>query len=330
MTVIDSAQLLKVRNLTVDFPSGGRLIHAVRNISFSLGEGEITAIAGESGCGKSVTALSLMALTGKDASISAESEIILFDRESGRQTDILKADRKSLQRIRGRKIAYISQDPFSALDPMYTAGWQVAEALRLREKKAGRKEVLECLRKAGISDCERTASLYPHQMSGGMRQRTVIAMALALSARIIIADEPTSNLDSCLQDEILSLLRNLRDSCGVSILLISHDLNLIGKYADRIIIMHAGQIVESGSRTQVLGSPLHPYTRALLECMKEDERGNLKSIPHSMTDPYSTPNGCAFYERCCERTDECALYRPEMKTLSDGHCFMCWRKEARL
>ena len=132
MTVIDSAQLLKVRNLTVDFPSGGRLIHAVRNISFSLGEGEITAIAGESGCGKSVTALSLMALTGKDASISAESEIILFDRESGRQTDILKADRKSLQRIRGRKIAYISQDPFSALDPMYTAGWQVAEALRLR------------------------------------------------------------------------------------------------------------------------------------------------------------------------------------------------------
>jgi len=257
------APLLQVENLHIRFHGREHVVEAVKGISFQLGEGKTLAVVGESGSGKSVTALALTRLLPPAPACTVSGRVLY------RGQDVLAANPRALQKIRGKEIAYIFQEPGSSLNPVFSVGWQIAEAVKLHlpEVKDVRGRVVEAMRAVGIRDPEKRADAYPHELSGGMQQRVMIAMALACEPRVLVADEPTTALDVTIQKQILDLLRDVRAKHRMSIILITHNFGVVHGFADDVIVMFRGKIVEAGPVAQVLRAPQHPYTQALIACI---------------------------------------------------------------
>src|ERR1700677_20730 len=317
------ATILEVRGLTVELPTTSGWIRPVNDVSFTLNEGETLGIVGESGSGKTMLSLALMGLEPHGARHSGEAWLAS---KSGKQ-NILASSADELRAIRGRDIAMIFQEPMTALNPVLRVGEQVAEAIRVHEPAAGEKEiqhrVLQSLERAALPDPQRCARQYPHQLSGGLRQRVMIAMALAPGPGILIADEPSTALDVTVQKQILELLAKLRKELQLSLLFITHDLGVVAQVADRIIVMYAGRIVEDGPTMEVLRQPRHPYTEGLLRAAPRLERGNLIPIPGTVPALNALPPGCAFAPRCPYRVAECEAAMPELRPASKNHSARC-------
>jgi peptide/nickel transport system ATP-binding protein len=314
--------LLSVRGLGVRLRSDGSSWQVTRGIDFDLARGERVGIVGESGCGKTVTGLSLLRLLPSDIA-TVEGSIRLG------QTDLATCSARELRRIRGRRIAMIFQEPMSALDPVFTVGHQVGQALRVHKKldaAEARALSLEMLRRVGIAAPEQRLDEYPHQLSGGMRQRVMIAAALICGPELLIADEPTTALDVTVQAQVLDLLRELSHTTGTALLLITHDLGVVAETCSRVITMYAGEIVEDGPVDAVLERPLHPYTSGLLRSMPRlSERGApLPSIPGRVPSPFDMPKGCRFRSRCGHTVPGCEIEQP-LAAAGGGRRVRCWR-----
>lgn len=316
--------VLEVKNLAVEFGSGAGRVRAVDDVSFDVQPGETLAIVGESGSGKSVTALSLLRLVPTPPGRICSGEI-LFHGE-----DLLKASEASIRSIRGNRIAMIFQEPMSSLNPALTVGLQIAEPLQLHggltwAKAFGRAR--ELLGKVRIPDAARRVNAHPHQFSGGMRQRAMIAMALACKPNLIIADEPTTALDVTVQAQILSLLKNLTKETNAALILITHDLGVVARYADRVCVMYAGRVVESGSAQDIYASPQHPYTRGLMASiprLDQDAGQRLTPIDGQPPDLAALPKGCAFEPRCRYAMDRCRTERPALESQGGRHYRACF------
>lgn len=317
--------LLDVQGLRTSFYTDRGVVRAVDGISFSLGRGKTLGIVGESGCGKSVTALSLMRLVQEPPG-KIESGMIFFD---GR--DILTLSEREMQDIRGNVISMIFQDPMTSLNPVFTVGDQVAESVLLH-RKLSRKEALgiseTMLQQVGIPDPHQRSREYPHQLSGGMRQRVMIAMALSCEPRLIIADEPTTALDVTIQAQILALLQSLQEKHRMSIIMITHNLGVVAEIADEVIVMYAGQVMEQNRVKGLFESPCHPYTQGLLASIPkvtpEKRGGYLPTIPGNVPNLASLPPGCRFKDRCPDRFGPCEEV-PDMIELGGGHRVRCWK-----
>jgi oligopeptide transport system ATP-binding protein len=317
--------VLRLSELRVQFGTGDAAIPAVRGVDLEVRPGETLALLGESGSGKSVTARAVMGLTGPTAKVEA-AEMLLDG------VDLLTAPAEQLRRMRGDKVTMVFQDALSALNPVLSIGDQIAELFRLHRgtsRRAARGEVAELLAAVGIPDPARRARDYPHQFSGGMRQRILIAMAIALRPRLLIADEPTTALDVTVQAQILDLLMKLRDEMNLSILLITHDLGVACEVADRLAVMYHGRIVETGPAAEVLGAPSHPYTAALLKSVPSAARQEeLAVIAGSPPPPQSVHPGCPFAPRCTWRIERCVEERPLLVPLASApRAAACHRRE---
>ena len=317
--------LLEIRDLRVEFARRGQVVTAVDGVSFHVEAGETVALVGESGCGKSVTARSILRLIRPPGRIAAGR--IVFE---GR--DLLSLSESEMRKIRGNAISMVFQEPMTSLNPVYTVGQQIAEALRFHRGLTGRRalaEAVELLRKVQIADPERRIHEYPHQLSGGMRQRVMIAMALACRPRLLIADEPTTALDVTVQAQILALMRELQEEFGMAILLITHDLGVVAEVARRLVIMYAGKVVEQGTVEEVFRRPAHPYTEGLLRSVPRLGRGRrrLQPIPGSVPDPAAMPRGCRFHPRCALADARCREQEPPVEPLSESHGVACWFKD---
>jgi oligopeptide/dipeptide ABC transporter ATP-binding protein len=315
--------MLTVRNLRVGFASGGTMVTPVDGVSFDIARGETLALVGESGCGKSLTSLALLRLLPPPGEILPGSAIHL-DGE-----DILALKPAALRSIRGGRIGMIFQDPMTSLNPVLTVGSQVAEAITAHEKvsrQQARERVLSLFEEVGIPDPSDRYGAYPHQLSGGLRQRVMIAIALAAEPDLLLADEPTTALDVTVQAQILELLDRLRESRGMGILLITHDLGIVAGRADRIAVMYAGQIVEAGTTTAVFANPGHPYTRGLFGSIPSltGPRARLSPIPGVVPQPNRWPSGCRFHPRCPEVMDRCSREAPVVSTNPQGGSCRCW------
>jgi peptide/nickel transport system ATP-binding protein len=311
--------LLDVRELTVEFPTPDGVVHAVDRLSFSLHRGETLGVVGESGSGKSVTNLALLGLI-RGAQISGEA---LF---KGR--DLLSIQGKELRKIRGKEIAMIFQDPFACLHPMYRVGDQIVEAIQVHEdlpKKQAEDRVVELLGAVGIPRPRERVRDYPHQYSGGMRQRAMIAMALANNPDVLIADEPTTALDVTVQAQILELIDRVKTEFDIAVILITHDLGVVADVAQTVMVMYAGRPMELGTRDEVFSRPLHPYTWGLLESMpRVDQKvSGLTPIPGSPPSLIFLPPGCPFHARCPHRFAPCDQERPELRDRGGGHAEAC-------
>jgi peptide/nickel transport system ATP-binding protein len=317
--------LLSVEDLVITFPGTTGLAVPVDGVSFSLGRGETLALVGESGCGKSLTSLSLLRLIPPPGRIDSRSRIVFGG------TDILALEERALRDIRGRRIGMVFQDPMTSLNPVFTVGDQVAEGIRahfpVSRKEAGDRAVA-LLEEVGISDAALRARDYPHQMSGGMRQRVMIAMALACEPELLIADEPTTALDVTVQAQILEILDRLRRARGMAVLLITHDLGIVAGRADRVAVMYAGQIVEEARTAQLFARPSHPYTQGLLASVPRltGPRGRLTPIGGSVPTPDAWPSGCRFRPRCPKAFDKSELPPPPLP-VEEGHWMRCWLAE---
>jgi peptide/nickel transport system ATP-binding protein/oligopeptide transport system ATP-binding protein len=300
-----SERLLTVRNLRTYFHQRDRVIRAVDGVDLELDRGKTLCLVGESGSGKSLTALSIMRLISPPGRIEEGSEITYASQ------DLVAAGEQQLQAIRGNEISMIFQEPMTSLNPAHTVGAQIAEAVRLHRdvtKQEAEERAVEMLRLVGVPDPKRRSSDYPHQLSGGMRQRVMIAMALSCDPKLIIADEPTTALDVTIQAQILELLRELRDRLGMAVLMITHDLGVVAEMADEVAVMYAGRIVERGSVRDTFAAPQHPYTQALLRSipvlgMRQHQR--LAVIPGMVPSPARWPSGCRFAARCDQAFDRC-------------------------
>jgi peptide/nickel transport system ATP-binding protein len=294
-----SAPLLRVRDLRVEFGGPDEPVRAVDGASFEIAPGGALGLVGESGCGKSLTALALLALAPPGGRIASGSVEL-------RGRDLLRLPEPELQKIRGAELALVFQEPASALNPVYPVGAQIGEVLRLHrgaDRRTAKRAAIGLLERVGIAEPARRADAWPHELSGGMKQRVCIAMALACRPALLIADEPTTALDVTIQAQILDLLADLRRSDGLAILLISHDLGVVGELCDEVAVMYAGRIVESGPVATLLDRPRHPYTRGLLRSRPSlsappSADGRLPSIPGQVPDPRHRPRGCAFHPRC--------------------------------
>jgi oligopeptide/dipeptide ABC transporter ATP-binding protein len=316
-----SEPVLSVRGLRTSFPGAGGRIPVVDDSSFDIAEGEVLALVGESGCGKSMTALSTLRLVPRPGRIEADTL-----RLCGR--DVLDLPVSEMRGLRGGQAAMIFQEPMTSLNPVRTAGSQVVEAIRLHEgvgRRAVRRRVVELFERVGIPEPEERVDAYPHQLSGGLKQRVMIAMALALRPRLLIADEPTTALDVTIQAQILALMRELQRDLGTAILLITHDLGVVNALADRIAVMYAGRIVEEGSRREVLGDALHPYTQGLLRSIPSRARHGerLEEIPGVVPSPADWPSGCRFSTRCPRAEERCRVRVPEDARLSATRLLRC-------
>jgi len=314
--------LLRVENLRTVFtlPDGGEAA-AVDGVSFSIRRGETLGLVGESGSGKSVTALSIMRLVlppGRIANGRIELEGV----------NLLDLDEAGMRRVRGRRIGFVFQEPMVALNPVYTIGFQIAETLSvhgLARGEAARRRALELLEAVRVPDPERRAREYPHQLSGGLRQRAMIALAIAAEPSLVIADEPTTALDVTVQAEILDLLREMRRSLNLSLLLITHDLGVIAEMADRVAVMYAGRIVERAPAADLFRAPAHPYTRGLIAAIPAGSSGTrLSAIPGNVPQLGRVPHGCAFAPRCAERFDACTVSTPDLYEVAAGHDARCF------
>jgi oligopeptide/dipeptide ABC transporter ATP-binding protein len=313
--------LLSVEHLTMEFPNDGAPARAIDDVSFELERGQVLGLVGESGCGKSMTALCVMRLVPSSGRIAAGR--IVFD---GR--DLLALPEHEIRALRGARIAMIFQEPMTALNPVLTAGYQIAEALRIHEPISRRDawaRAVELLGEVGIPEPATRAHDYPHQLSGGMRQRVMIAMAIACKPDLLIADEPTTALDVTIQAEILDLLRRLRDTRGMAVVLITHDLGIVAEQADRVAIMYAGRIVEQAPTRELFANPIHPYTRALLRSMPTlgAHHERLEAIPGNVPDITRRPSGCSFRDRCSLATPECASAPPPLEAKRPDHRTAC-------
>ena len=318
--------LLEVRNLRTSFATGAGVVRAVDGVSWSIREGETVALVGESGCGKSVTALSIMRLVAPPAGRIEGGEILYKGR------DLLKLDEQEMQQVRGRDIGMVFQEPMTSLNPVLTIGRQLTEGLEIHLKmtpEAARARAVELLGMVGIPDPQRRLAQYPHHFSGGMRQRMMIAMALACNPSLILADEPTTALDVTIQAQILELMRDLSQRLGVAMLIITHNLGVVARYADRVNVMYAGRIVEQASAAELYARPRHPYTLGLLRSvprLDEPRRGRLDPIEGQPPDLTRLPAGCAFAPRCAFRTERCGE-APALAAVGEAHGAACWESE---
>ena len=312
--------LLEIKNLKLDFLSGGASLRAIDDVSLSLDAGETVCLVGESGCGKSVTALSIARLLPSPPAHYAGGEILLDGQ------DVLKMSKAQLRNIRGGVVSYVFQEPGASLNPVLRVGNQIREMLRLhRPKEATDAEVIRLLKLVGIPAPNSRLKDYPFQMSGGMQQRVMIAMALASQPKLLVADEPTTALDVTIQAQILELLRELKQRLGMGMLLITHNLGIVGDMADRVAVMYAGQIVELAPALSLLRRPLHPYTKALIGSVPKLVDGNprLAAIPGSVPRIGNFPPGCRFHPRCPTARPECATRMPELAEVEPGRWVRC-------
>ncbi|MBV9811485.1 MAG: ABC transporter ATP-binding protein [Acetobacteraceae bacterium] len=331
MTQAAEDVLLDVTDLHTRFRSGTAVARAVDRVSFTVGRGETLAIVGESGSGKSVTALSIMRLIERPGEIAGGSA--WFRNRAGDRIDLLQASERVMRRTRGDEIAMIFQEPMSSLNPLLTVGEQIGEVIRLHRglgRAKAAQQAVDLLNRVHVPDAERRAGDYPHRLSGGMRQRVMIAMALSCSPTLLIADEPTTALDVTIQAQILDLMRELQTQTAMSMLFITHNLSVVAEIADCVAVMYAGRIVEQGAVAAVFASPLHPYTRALLGSLPtiarngRDRSERLVSIPGQVPSPIALPRGCAFAPRCPMAAAQCAEM-PPLENTGNGHTVRCWR-----
>lgn len=318
-------KLLEVSGLRTQFKTSAGLVRSVDDVTFSIGRGELLCIVGESGCGKSVTALSIMGLVSEPGRIAAGS--ILYKGE-----DLTRSSQSRMREIRGNEIAMIFQDPMTSLNPVFTVGEQISEALRLHKglnKAAARAAAIESMREVAIPSPETRYDDYPHQLSGGMRQRIMIAMALACDPELLIADEPTTALDVTIQAQILELLDALRRDRKMAVLLITHDLGVVAEVGDRVCVMYTGKIVETSGVDELFSSPKHPYTKGLLNSVpKLPETGavrqhRLRTIEGMVPNLTELPSGCHFADRCSERMASCEFGEVPLYQLDDGAHVRC-------
>jgi oligopeptide transport system ATP-binding protein len=319
-----SAPILQVKNLTVRFRTERGMVDALDKVSFDVAPGETLAIVGESGSGKSITALSLLQLIPSPPG-KIESGEILFNGQ-----DLLKLSAAQMRAIRGNRIAMIFQEPMSSMNPGITVGKQIAEPLHLHRGmpwKAALEKAKELLAKVQISDPARRVSAYPHEFSGGMRQRAAIAMAVACEPQLIIADEPTTALDVTVQAQILDLLKDLAAGANTALILITHDLGVVARYADRVAVMYGGRIVETAPARDLYARPAHPYTRGLMASVPRidgDTSQRLVPIDGQPPDLASMPPGCAFMARCKQAGEQCKTERPPLREVAEGHYKACF------
>lgn len=322
------SRVLEVKNLSTAFTGDQGKKVSVDDISFHVEEGEVVCIVGESGCGKSVTSLSIMGLLGRGGAVTDGS--VLFD-----EKNLLAMSEKQLDVIRGNQVTMIFQDPLTSLNPVFTIGNQITESIRTHMdlgKKEAKKRAVAFLKKVGMPDPEVTMKKYPHTLSGGMRQRAMIAMALSCNPRLLIADEPTTALDVTIQAQIMLLLKELQKEIGMSMILITHDIGLVAQMADRVLVMYAGQIVEEAAVKEIFYRPMHPYTKALLKTVPgilDDHTRKLTSIPGIVPDNYDDIAGCRFAERCAYCQEDCARPQHRME-YEKAHFVKCERQEVVL
>ena len=321
------ANLLEVKDLATHFFTQDGVVKAVDGISYTLAEGEVLGVVGESGCGKSVHALSIMRLVANPPGRIVAGEI-LFEGEN-----LLNMDDSEMRHIRGNRIAMVFQEPMTSLNPVLTIGRQLTETLELHQKMARREartRAAELLQTVGIPDSESRLSDYPHQFSGGMRQRVMIAMALSCNPRLIIADEPTTALDVTIQAQILELMRDLAVEFGTAMVIITHNLGVVARYAHRVVVMYAGKIVETGTAHDIYGNPRHPYTIALLNSVPRldaTERVRLDAIEGLPPDLVDLPQGCSFAPRCKYAYERCTQETPALLETDTNHTSACWRHD---
>jgi peptide/nickel transport system ATP-binding protein/oligopeptide transport system ATP-binding protein len=318
------ATLLQVKDLRTSFFTPEGEVQAVDGVSFEIGEGETLGVVGESGCGKSVTALSILRLVPSPPGRIVGGEILYRGR------DLLKLDKESMRRIRGNEISMIFQEPMTSLNPVFTVGDQIGEAIRLHQglnKRETRAKTIEMLRLVKIADPESRVDDYPHQLSGGMRQRVMIAMALSCNPSLLIADEPTTALDVTIQAQILELMEELQAKLGMALMLITHDLGVVAERADEVAIMYAGKIVERTTAKEIFSRPLHPYTVGLLNSLpgaRGHKKKRLAAIPGVVPNPLELPSGCRFRDRCPRAAGLCAEAEPELVEKEKNHWVACY------
>jgi oligopeptide/dipeptide ABC transporter ATP-binding protein len=319
-----AAPLLSVEDLRVDFRTEDGTVHAVDGVSFEVAPGEVLAVVGESGCGKSVTAMSLMGLTrGPNARITGRARL--------GETELIAATEDELREVRGEQLAMIFQDPMTSLNPVYRVGDQIAEQIRAHRdisKQEAHQQAVELLRAVGIPGVEERVDAYPHEFSGGMRQRAMIAMGLSLAPPMLIADEPSTALDVTIQAQILRLLKQLNTERGLAVILITHDLGVVADIADRVLVMYAGRVVETGTLEQIFYYPQHPYTWGLLGSMMRLDRPRSERLAQIKGQPPSlvaAPEGCHFRPRCPHAFGRCTEV-PDLarRGSADGHLDRCW------
>ena len=318
-----SEPFLEVRDLRVHFPTDDGVVKSVDGLSFAVTRGKTLGIVGESGSGKSVTSLSVMGLH-KRGTAKITGEILLDG------TDLVGATAEEVRLLRGKRMAMIFQDPLSAMHPYYTVGHQIIEAYRVHNKvskEVARKHAIDMLDRVGIPQPDKRVDAYPHQFSGGMRQRAMIAMALSCDPELLIADEPTTALDVTVQAQILALLKRLTRETGAALILITHDLGVVARYADRVAVMYAGRIVETAPARELYARPRHPYTRGLLDSvprLDSDRRRRLVPIEGQPPDLANLPAGCAFASRCARVMERCLIERPALEQAADRHHRACF------
>ncbi len=326
MAKTDQKPLLEVKNLKTHFFTEDGVVHAVDGVDFVVYPGEILGLVGESGCGKSVTSLSIMRLVSPPGKV-LEGEVVLDG------TNLLDLSENEMMKVRGNRVSMIFQQPQTALNPVFRVGDQIAEVLSIHQdfgKEAGRKRAVELLKMVGIPDAEHRADAFPHELSGGMAQRVMIAMALACVPELLIADEPTTALDVTIQAQILDLVLEMREKMGTSVILITHDLGVIAETAERVAVMYAGEIVEQADVNELFDNPLHPYTQGLIGSIPilGQVKERLDVIPGSVPNLIDPPPGCRFAARCLARVKYglkiCGEATPDLTELKPGHFARCW------
>jgi oligopeptide/dipeptide ABC transporter ATP-binding protein len=327
-----AAAVLRIDDLRTWFHTDAGVVKAVDGVTLSVAQGETLAIVGESGSGKSVTALSIMRLLGRTTG-RVEGGRIVFRTRDDEAVDLLTLPEAAVSRIRGCDIAMIFQDPMSSLNPVFPVGEQIAEPIRVHagaDRRTARAMAIDLLRQVGINDPEKRVDAYPHQLSGGMRQRVMIAIAIACNPKVLIADEPTTALDVTVQAQIIALLRRFQAERRMALIFVTHDLKLVEEIADQVAVMYASQIVEQGPASAVFAHPRHPYTKALLACTPHrGQRGSrFVPIPGALPDPLAPPMGCRFHPRCGFAQPVCAATVPVLENVSASHVTRClrWRE----
>ncbi|MBT2639651.1 ABC transporter ATP-binding protein [Bacillus sp. ISL-39] len=316
--------LLEVKNLKVSFAGKKKSTNIVAGLSFNVGKGKTLCIVGESGCGKSMTSLSVMGLLPKTG--EAEGEILL------KGENLTDKSMKQMSKIRGNQISMIFQEPMTSLNPVQTVGKQIAETIILHQnvtKKEARQKAIEMLQLVGIPSPEKRIDAYPHELSGGMRQRVMIAIALSCNPELLIADEPTTALDVTIQAQILDLMKNLQKDLDMGIIMITHDLAVVSEMADTVLVMYAGKAVEYGTRKSIFNNPMHPYTQGLMKCIPdvdaEEDVEELFVIKGSVPSPDAMPAGCRFADRCPHVQEICRAQSPDLEQVDLDHTVSCWK-----